>query len=92
MELGRMWQYARMRLAFGISAAAFAAVSMLCREFVLIRGFSAIRPANGLPVTLGLMFGPACVFIVGTLLLLLLPLLASKTGLYWKRVMRTEFA
>lgn len=59
MEFRRMWAYPRMIILFLTVTAAFALVSLLCTEFTVIPGYSAVRPVNGLPVTMGLMFGPA---------------------------------
>lgn len=55
----RMWAYPKMILLFVAVTAAFALVSLFCADFTLIPGYSAVRPVNGLPVTMGLMFGPA---------------------------------
>lgn len=54
-----MWHYPEMIVLFAVCTAAFAVVSLFCADFVLIPGYSSVRPVNGLPVTLGLMFGPA---------------------------------
>ncbi|MBD5559575.1 MAG: QueT transporter family protein [Clostridia bacterium] len=62
MELRRMWHYPQMIVLFAVSTAAFALVSLFCSDFTLIPGYSSVRPVNGLPVTLGLLFGPAGAF------------------------------
>lgn len=59
MELGRMWRYPKMIVLFAVVTAAFALVSLFCSDFTLIPGYSNVRPVNGLPVTMGLLFGPA---------------------------------
>lgn len=59
MELVRMWRSPKMIIIFAAVTAVFAVVSLFCTDFVLIPGYSSVRPVNGLPVTMGLMFGPA---------------------------------
>ncbi|MDL2236814.1 hypothetical protein LJC56_03150 [Christensenellaceae bacterium OttesenSCG-928-K19] len=58
-EFRQMFGYGRMWLALFLCAGAFLGVSLIGSNMVLIPGFSTFRPVNGLPVTLGLMFGPA---------------------------------
>lgn len=62
MDLVRMWHFPKMIVIFGCVTAAFALVSLLCADFTLIPGYSNVRPVNGLPVTMGLMYGPAGAF------------------------------
>ncbi len=58
-EVFGMWKYTKMVVLTALSAAVFAALLIPFKALVLVPGFTEIRPANALPVVLGLLFGPA---------------------------------
>jgi len=58
-EVFDMWKYTKMVVLVALSAAIYAALLIPFKALVLIPGFTEVRPANALPVVLGLLFGPA---------------------------------
>lgn len=54
-----MWRDTRMVALTFVIAAVYATGLLLTSGLVLIEGFTTVRPANVLPVVLGLLFGPA---------------------------------
>jgi len=58
-EIFSMWKYTKMVVLVALSAAFYAASLIPFKGFVLIPGFTEIRPASAFPVILGLLFGPA---------------------------------
>ncbi|MBP2628801.1 MAG: hypothetical protein H6Q68_3512 [Firmicutes bacterium] len=58
-EVFGMWKYTKMVVLVALSAAIFAALLIPFKALVLIPGFTEVRPANALPIVLGLLFGPA---------------------------------
>ncbi|TCJ15636.1 QueT transporter family protein [Rubrobacter taiwanensis] len=58
-EVFTMWRHTQMVVLVALSAAIYAAVLIPFKGFVLIPGFTEIRPANVFPFVFGLLFGPA---------------------------------
>ena len=58
-EVVLMWRDSRMIVLTVVVTAVYTAVLIPFKEFVLIPGFTEIRPANVYPVVFGLLFGPA---------------------------------
>ena len=54
-----MWRETRMIMLVAVVAASYAALLILFAGFVIVPGITSIRPANAVPVVLGLVFGPA---------------------------------
>jgi energy-coupling factor transport system substrate-specific component len=58
-ELFTMWQNTRMIVMTAISAAAYVAVMLPFKGFVIIPGLTEVRPGAAIPVVLSFLFGPA---------------------------------
>ncbi len=58
-EVWRMWRYSAMVVLTALTAATYAAILIPFKGLPLIPGFSELRPANVIPLTFGLLFGPA---------------------------------
>jgi energy-coupling factor transport system substrate-specific component len=58
-EVWRMWRYSTMVVLTAFTAATYAAILIPFKGIPLVPGFSEIRPANVIPLTFGLLFGPA---------------------------------
>lgn len=58
-EVFRMWRSTKMVVLVALCAGLYAAILIPFKGFVLIPGITEFRPANALPVVLGLLFGPA---------------------------------
>lgn len=58
-ELFTMWQNTRMVVMTAISAAAYVAVMLPFKGFVIIPGLTEVRPGAAIPVVLSFLFGPA---------------------------------
>lgn len=58
-EVWRMWRYSTMVVLTALTAATYAAILIPFKGLPLIPGFSELRPANVIPLTFGLLFGPA---------------------------------
>lgn len=58
-ELFTMWRSTRMIVLTAISAAAYVAVLLPFKGFVIIPGLTEVRPGAALPVVLSFLFGPA---------------------------------
>jgi energy-coupling factor transport system substrate-specific component len=58
-ELFTMWQNTRMVVLTAISAAAYVAVMLPFKGFVIIPGLTEVRPGAAIPVVLSFLFGPA---------------------------------
>lgn len=58
-ELFTMWRNTRMVVLTAICAAAYVAVLLPFKGFVLVPGLTEVRPGAALPVVLSLLFGPA---------------------------------
>jgi energy-coupling factor transport system substrate-specific component len=54
-----MWRYTRMVVLTALTAALYAAVLIPFKGFVIVPGFTEVRPANVIPVVFGILFGPA---------------------------------
>lgn len=54
-----MWRDGRMVALAAVIAAVYMTALIPFKGFVIVPGFTEVRPANVLPVTLGLLFGPA---------------------------------
>lgn len=54
-----MWRDMRMVALTAVIAAVYMTALIPFKGFVIVPGFTEVRPANVLPVTLGLLFGPA---------------------------------
>ena len=58
-ELFTMWRNTRMIVMTAISAAAYVAVLLPFKGFVIIPGLTEVRPGAAIPVVLSFLFGPA---------------------------------
>ncbi len=58
-ELWTMWKYTRMVVLTALTAAVYAAILIPFKGFVIVPGFTEVRPANVVPVVFGILFGPA---------------------------------
>ncbi len=58
-ELWTMWKYTRMIVLTALTAALYAAILIPFKGFVIVPGFTEVRPANVVPVVFGILFGPA---------------------------------
>jgi energy-coupling factor transport system substrate-specific component len=58
-EVWRMWRYPTMVVLTVLTAATFAAILIPFKGIPLIPGYTELRPANVIPLTFGLLFGPA---------------------------------
>lgn len=58
-ELFTMWQNTRMVVLTAISAAAYVAVMLPFKGFIIIPGLTEVRPGAAIPVVLSFLFGPA---------------------------------
>lgn len=58
-ELFTMWRNTRMIVLTAISAAAYVAVLLPFKGFVIIPGLTEVRPGAAIPVVLSFLFGPA---------------------------------
>lgn len=58
-EVFTMWRHTQMVVLVALSAAIYAAVLIPFKGFVLVPGFTELRPANVFPFVFGLLFGPA---------------------------------
>ncbi len=58
-EVWRLWRYSTMVVLTAFTAALYAAILIPFKGLPLIPGFSELRPANVIPFTFGLLFGPA---------------------------------
>jgi energy-coupling factor transport system substrate-specific component len=58
-EVWRMWNYSTMVVLTVLTAGLFAAILIPFKGIPLIPGVTELRPANVIPVVLGLLFGPA---------------------------------
>jgi energy-coupling factor transport system substrate-specific component len=58
-EVFTMWRHTQMVVLVALSAAIYAAVLIPFKGFVLVPGFTEVRPANVFPFVFGLLFGPA---------------------------------
>lgn len=58
-EVLTMWKFTKMIALVAVTAAVYAAVLIPFKAIVIVPGFTELRPANALPVALGLFFGPA---------------------------------
>lgn len=54
-----MWENTRMVVLTSITAAVYAAIMIPFKGFQIIPGFTEVRPAAAIPVTFGILFGPA---------------------------------
>ena len=54
-----MWQHTRMVVLVALTAAAYVAILLPFKIATIVPGFTEIRPAAGIPVVFGLLFGPA---------------------------------
>ncbi len=54
-----MWRHTKMVTLTGLTAAVYAAILIPFKGIPIIPGFTEIRPASVVPVTFGLLFGPA---------------------------------
>ena len=58
-EIVTMWRHTQMVVLVALSAAIYAAILIPTQSFVIIPGFTNLRPANVFPFVFGLLFGPA---------------------------------
>ena len=58
-EIFTMWRHTQMVVLVALSAAIYAAILIPTQSFVIIPGFTNLRPANVFPFVFGLLFGPA---------------------------------
>lgn len=58
-ELLTMWRDLRMVALTAVIAAVYMAALIPFKGFIIVPGFTEVRPANALPVAFGLLFGPA---------------------------------
>ncbi len=58
-ETVSMWDNTRMIVLTAITAAVYAAIMIPFKGFQIIPGFTEVRPAAAIPVTFGILFGPA---------------------------------
>lgn len=58
-EIFTMWKKTKMVVLVALSAGLYAALLIPFKGFVLIPGFTEIRPGSAIPVLFGLLFGPA---------------------------------
>ncbi len=58
-DVFKMWKDTKMVVLVALSAGIYAAVLIPFKGFVIIPGITEFRPASGLPIMLGLLFGPA---------------------------------
>ncbi len=54
-----MWRYTKMVVLVALSGAAYVAILVPFKIATIVPGFTEIRPASGIPVVCGLLFGPA---------------------------------
>lgn len=54
-----MWRYTKMVVLVALSGAAYVAILMPFKIATIVPGFTEIRPAAGIPIVCGLLFGPA---------------------------------
>jgi len=54
-----MWRHTKMVVLVALSGAAYVAILVPFKIATIIPGFTEIRPASGIPVVCGLLFGPA---------------------------------
>jgi len=59
MTIFSMWKNIRMVALVAVTAALYAAVLIPFKAFVIIPGFTEVRPANAIPIVCSLLFGPA---------------------------------
>jgi energy-coupling factor transport system substrate-specific component len=64
-ELFTMWQNTRMIVMTAISAAAYVAVLLPFKGFVIIPGLTEVRPGAAIPVVFSFLFGPAAAWGTG---------------------------
>jgi energy-coupling factor transport system substrate-specific component len=55
----RMWRYTKMVVLVALTGAAYAAILVPFKIATIVPGFTEIRPASGIPIVCGLLFGPA---------------------------------
>jgi energy-coupling factor transport system substrate-specific component len=58
-EIFTMWRHTQMVVLVALSAAIYAAFLIVTQGFVIIPGFTNLRPGNVFPFVFGLLFGPA---------------------------------
>ncbi len=58
-ETVSMWENTRMIVLTSITAAVYSAIMIPFKGFQIIPGFTEVRPAAAIPVTFGILFGPA---------------------------------
>jgi energy-coupling factor transport system substrate-specific component len=58
-EIFTMWRHTQMVVLVALSAAIYAAFLIVSQGFVIIPGFTNLRPGNVFPFVFGLLFGPA---------------------------------
>jgi energy-coupling factor transport system substrate-specific component len=58
-DVFKMWKETKMVVLVALCAGIYAAVLIPFKGFVIIPGFTEFRPASGLPIMMGLLFGPA---------------------------------
>ncbi len=54
-----MWRYTKMVVLVALTGAAYAAIMIPFKIATIVPGFTEVRPAAGIPVVCGLLFGPA---------------------------------
>ncbi len=54
-----MWRYTRMVVLVALTGAAYVAILLPFKIATIVPGFTEIRPASGIPIVCGLLFGPA---------------------------------
>jgi energy-coupling factor transport system substrate-specific component len=58
-EIFTMWRHTQMVVLVALSAAIYAAFLIVTQGFVIVPGFTNLRPGNVFPFVFGLLFGPA---------------------------------
>lgn len=58
-DVFKMWKETKMVVLVALCAGIYAAVLIPFKGFVIIPGITEFRPASGLPIMMGLLFGPA---------------------------------
>jgi energy-coupling factor transport system substrate-specific component len=58
-EIFTMWRHTQMVVLVALSAAIYAAFLIVTQGFVIIPGFTNLRPGNVFPFVFGVLFGPA---------------------------------
>lgn len=54
-----MWRYTKMVVLVALTGAAYVAILLPFKIATIVPGFTEIRPASGIPIVCGLLFGPA---------------------------------